>query len=148
MKEGQRCPMPRFAPHRSQLVSPKTKKRWTVADAQAVVTRMAASGLSVREVAEAEGLEAQRIYRSACREIRRPVFSSTQGVGGSGSGVFAGPCGASTLSPILPGCPPLILPLPPGLRSPSPGPASQDLRPRQRAVRTRPSLRLNEQPVG
>src|SRR5450432_4166814 len=64
MKEGQRCPMPRFAPHRSQLVSPKTKKRWTVADAQAVVTRMAASGLSVREFAEAEGLEAQRIYRN------------------------------------------------------------------------------------
>src|SRR5450432_622116 len=76
MKEGQRCPMPRFAPHRSQLVSPKTKKRWTVADAQAAVTRMAASGLSVREFAEAEGLEAQRIYRwrSVLQSKRTPAF--------------------------------------------------------------------------
>jgi hypothetical protein len=41
--------MPRFTPHRSQLASPKIKKRCTVADAKAVVDRMAVSGLSVRE---------------------------------------------------------------------------------------------------
>ena len=60
----------------SQLVSPKTKKRWTVADAQAVVARMAVSGLSVREFAEAEGLEAQRIYRwrSVLGEKGTPAF--------------------------------------------------------------------------
>jgi transposase-like protein len=76
MKEGQRCPMPRFAPHRSELVSPKMKKRWTVVDAQAVVARVAESGLSVREFAEAEGLEAQRIYRwrSVLQSKRTPAF--------------------------------------------------------------------------
>jgi transposase-like protein len=52
------------------------RKRWTVADAQAVVDRMAVSGLSVREFAEAEGLETQRIYRwrSLLGEKRRPAF--------------------------------------------------------------------------
>jgi transposase-like protein len=52
------------------------KKRWTVADAQAVIDRMAVSGLSVREFAEAEGLETQRIYRwrSLLGEKRRPAF--------------------------------------------------------------------------
>jgi len=56
------------------------KKRWTVADAQAVVDRMAVSGLSVREFAKAEGLETQRIYRwrSLLGEKMRPAFGEVK----------------------------------------------------------------------
>lgn len=68
--------MPRFATRRSQLASPKLKTRWTIDDARVVVDRLAASGLTVREFAEAEGLNLQRIYRwrSLVGEKTAPAF--------------------------------------------------------------------------
>ena len=40
-----------------------SSKRWTPADARAVLVRLEASGLALREFAEREGLDRQRLYR-------------------------------------------------------------------------------------
>jgi transposase-like protein len=39
------------------------RRRWSAADARQVLERLGASGLSVREFATREGLQAQRLYR-------------------------------------------------------------------------------------
>lgn len=39
------------------------KRRWTLEDARAVLARLEASGLALREFAEREGLDRQRLYR-------------------------------------------------------------------------------------
>jgi hypothetical protein len=41
----------------------KKKSRWTVADARAALSELAASGLSVRAFARSEGLDEERLYR-------------------------------------------------------------------------------------
>ena len=55
--------MPRSAIRCSSPTGLLSKRRWTVDEAGVVLERLSASGLSVREFAEAEGLDPQRLYR-------------------------------------------------------------------------------------
>lgn len=54
--------MPRSA-HSSSSDRVLLKRRWSSDDARAVLTRLDASVLSVREFCEAEGVDPQRLYR-------------------------------------------------------------------------------------
>jgi transposase-like protein len=55
--------MSRSIPARSLVARLSSKKRWTVDDARSVLERLTASGLTVREFAEREGVDPQRLYR-------------------------------------------------------------------------------------
>jgi hypothetical protein len=55
--------MPRSRIRRALATYLPSKRRWTVDDARAVLDRLESSGKSVREFAEAEGLDPQRLHR-------------------------------------------------------------------------------------
>ena len=61
-----RPPVRNFAPLRSLL-----KRRWTTEDARAVLELLERSGKSVREFAEAEAVDPQRLYRWRALIARR-----------------------------------------------------------------------------
>jgi transposase-like protein len=75
--------MPRSLPRGLFRDSLQLKRRWTPDDARAVLGRLESSGLTVREFAEREGLDRQRLYRWRTQfgptavptfvEIARPV---------------------------------------------------------------------------
>jgi hypothetical protein len=58
----------------SDLIS--SKRRWTVDDARAVLARLEASGMALREFAEREGLDCQRLYRWRAQigAVAKPAF--------------------------------------------------------------------------
>ncbi len=68
--------MARSLSGRSQIAHLSSKRRWTVDDARSVVERLNASGLTVREFAEREGVDPQRIHRwrAVIRERSSPAF--------------------------------------------------------------------------
>jgi transposase-like protein len=55
--------MPRAPARHRKTDLPSLKRRWTPEDARAVLAELEASGLSLREFAEREGLDRQRLYR-------------------------------------------------------------------------------------
>src|SRR5947207_563411 len=55
--------MSRSISARSLVTRLSLKRRWTVDDARSVLERFTASGLTVREFAEREGVDRQRLYR-------------------------------------------------------------------------------------
>jgi len=55
--------MARTLARRRTSALPSSKRRWTPEDARAVLARLEASGLALREFAEREGLDRQRLYR-------------------------------------------------------------------------------------
>jgi len=75
--------MSRSIPARSLVARLSSKGRWTVDDARSVLQRLTASGLTVREFAEREGVDPQRLYRwrtvigecsaAAFVEVARPM---------------------------------------------------------------------------
>jgi transposase-like protein len=67
--------MPRSSAH-SLIAHVASKRRWTVDDARSILEGVTASGLTVREFAEREGVDPQRLYRwrSVIDERRGPVF--------------------------------------------------------------------------
>jgi transposase-like protein len=63
----------------ARLVGPavlSSKRRWTPADARAVLAQLDASGLTIREFAERQGLDRQRLDRWRMRlgRARAPAF--------------------------------------------------------------------------
>lgn len=68
--------MSRSIPARLLIARLSSKRRWTVDDARSVLERLAASGLAVREFAESEGVDPQRLYRwrSVIGECSAPAF--------------------------------------------------------------------------
>jgi transposase-like protein len=55
--------MPRSLSRRPSRDSLQLKRRWSPDDARAVLARLGSSRLTVREFAEREGLDRQRLYR-------------------------------------------------------------------------------------
>jgi hypothetical protein len=68
--------MPRSISLHSVVGRPSSKGRWTVDDARSVLERLTASRLTVREFAEREGVDPQRLYRwrSVIGESSVPAF--------------------------------------------------------------------------
>jgi transposase-like protein len=68
--------MPRPRVRRSPPLQFLLKRRWTTEEARAVLDLLDASGKSVREFADAEGLDPQRLYRWRAQLGNRstPVF--------------------------------------------------------------------------
>ena len=68
--------MSRSIPARSLVTRLSSKRRWTVDDARSVLQRFTASGLTVREFAEREGVDPQRLYRwrGVIGEYSAPAF--------------------------------------------------------------------------
>jgi transposase-like protein len=68
--------MSRLIPARSLVARLSLKRRWTVDDARSVLQRLTGSGLTVREFAEREGVDPQRLYRwrTVVGECSAPAF--------------------------------------------------------------------------
>ena len=80
--------MPRPLPRGVSRDRHQSKRRWSPDDARAVLARLDSSGLTVREFAEREGLDGQRLYRWRAQivttktgptfvEIARPARGAT-----------------------------------------------------------------------
>ena len=67
--------MPRSISARS-IAHLSAKRRWSVDEARTVLERVSASGLTVRDFAEGEGVDPQRLYRwrSVIGERSSPTF--------------------------------------------------------------------------
>lgn len=73
--------MSRSIPGRSLVTRLSSKRRWTVDDARSVLQRLRASGLTVREFAERERVDPQRLYRwrTVVGECSAPAFVEVAG---------------------------------------------------------------------